>query len=614
MESKHENDRLDDELMELFSAPVPSSFEEKWRSAIQREESLTMSQFDGNREQKQKKAARMGRKWWKAAVPAAAALVLVAGSCWVGAQQPEYGASDRSFSAQPRLYTSASDYDGGYQNEAAAYDLVGSSDESGYAKKSVSMASGSSADTSALEPTAETSRKLIRTASLTIRTAQYDADLEALTQLISSVGGYIESTYQSGDLESGSARSNSMTLRIPSDKLDEFLNGLDSVGRVVDRSESSTDMTVQYADNEARLATLRAKMERLNELLEKAETVEDLISIESAIADTQYSIDSYETRQRTIDRQVDMSEVDIYLREDSPVEVTSEMSLGERISRAFQNSVEDFGQFLRNMLVFIVMALPALGLMAIITAAVLLICRAREKREKGKGDERAKMKRMAMLILALMLTVLPVAALGEGESTVTVYGYGKTYVTLDTAVITFEISASAKTVQEARKQHDQKLEELYTTLESVGISKDQLQMSDSFLNTQYEFKFGKLERGVEQDEQSVGSEWKLTLPEKGMLEGTLDAILSANVVSGYTFTLESSGKQEAYQEALDLAMDYALQKAEFVAKTNGMKLGALRSLKEEEPVFGHTIRSETDELMDSTIVSATVEMVWELVK
>ena len=388
MESKHENDRLDNELMELFSAPVPSSFEEKWRSAIQREESSTMSQFSGHLEKEQKKTKR---KWWKAVLPAAAALVLVAGSCWVGAQQPEYGASDRSFSAQSRLYTSASDYDGGsYENEAAAYDLVSSSDESSYAKKSVSMASGSSADTLALEPTAETSRKLIRTASLTIRTAQYDADLEALTQLVSSVGGYIESTYQSGDLESGSARSNSMTLRIPSDKLDEFLNGLDSVGRVVDRSESSTDMTVQYADNEARLATLRAKMERLNELLEKAETVEDLISIESAIADTQYSIDSYETRQRTIDRQVDMSEVDVYLREDSPVEVTSEISLGERISRAFQTSVEDFGQFLRNMLVFVVMALPALGLIVIVTAAVLLICRAKKKGKKAKETKEQK--------------------------------------------------------------------------------------------------------------------------------------------------------------------------------------------------------------------------------
>ena len=224
------------------------------------------------------------------------------------------------------------------------------------------------------------------------------------------------------------------------------------------------------------------------------------------------------------------------------------------------------------------------------------------------------MKRMAMLILALMLTVLPVAALGEGESTVTVYGYGKTYVTLDTAVITFEISASAKTVQEARKKQDQKLKQLYEALEAVGISRDQLQMSDSILNMKYDFKYGKIERGVEQDQQCVGSEWKLTLPEKGMLEGTLDAILSANVITGYTFTLESSGKQEAYQEALELAMDYALQKAEVVAKTNGMKLGALRSLKEEEPVFGHTIRSETDELMDSTIVSANVEMVWVLEK
>lgn len=387
MEPKHEipeKDRLDEELMDLFSAPVPSSFDEKWRSAIEREENPTMSQFDGNREQKQKKAVRMGRKWWKAAVPAAAALVLVAGSCWVGARQPENGASGLYASDQPRLYSSASSYDGGYdggyENEAAAV----SGDESAYAQKSVAMASGGSAGTTALEPVAEDSRKLIRTASLTIRTAQYDADLDALTQLVKNVGGYIESTYQSGDRENGSARSSSMTLRIPSEKLDEFLNGLDGVGRVVDRSESSTDMTVQYADNEARLATLRAKMERLNELLEKAETVEDLISIESAIADTQYAIDSYETRQRTIDRQVDMSEVDVYLREDSPVETTSEMSLGERISRAFQTSVEGFGRFMRNMLVFLVMALPALGLIAVVTAAVLLIRRAKKKRTKAK--------------------------------------------------------------------------------------------------------------------------------------------------------------------------------------------------------------------------------------
>ena len=64
METKHEipeKDRLDEELMDLFSVPVPSSFDEKWRSAIEREENQTMSQFDGNREQKQKKQQQPNR-------------------------------------------------------------------------------------------------------------------------------------------------------------------------------------------------------------------------------------------------------------------------------------------------------------------------------------------------------------------------------------------------------------------------------------------------------------------------------------------------------------------------------------------------------------------------
>ena len=149
-------------------------------------------------------------------------------------------------------------------------------------------------------------------------------------------------------------------------------------------------MTTQYADNEARLATLRAKLERLNELMTQAETVEDLISIESAIADTQYSIDSYETTQRTIDRQVDMSEVDVILREDSPVEITSEMSLGERISKAFRGSVESFGQFMRNMAVFAVMALPYAACLAMIAAVILAVRHSRKKARGAKEKEEEK--------------------------------------------------------------------------------------------------------------------------------------------------------------------------------------------------------------------------------
>lgn len=96
-----------------------------------------MSQFDGNREQKQKKAARMGRKWWKAAVPAAAALVLVAGSCWVGDQEPDQSRpGSRNVGYQSSLYTAYDDYDSGsYPSEEGAYDMVVSNEENAYARK-----------------------------------------------------------------------------------------------------------------------------------------------------------------------------------------------------------------------------------------------------------------------------------------------------------------------------------------------------------------------------------------------------------------------------------------------------------------------------------------------
>ena len=214
-------------------------------------------------------------------------------------------------------------------------------------------------------------------------------NVEQLQAYCKDSGGWVSYVSQSGDVDKANRRA-SLTLRIPVEKLDELLAGAEGYGRVISRTETAEDVTESYQDTAARLATQQAKMERLQALMNDTASLSDLLELESAIADTQYSIDSYETRQRTIDRQVDMSEVDIYLREDSPVEVTSEMSLGERISRAFQNSVEDFGQFLRNMLVFIVMALPALGLIAIITAAVLLICRAKKKGKKAKEMKEQK--------------------------------------------------------------------------------------------------------------------------------------------------------------------------------------------------------------------------------
>ena len=88
--------------------------------------------------------------------------------------------------------------------------------------------------------------------------------------------------------------------------------------------------------------------------------------IESAIADTQYQIDSYETSQRSIDRQVDMSFVYLRLVEEEQTVVNPELGLGERIRAGFADSVNWMEEMLRNIIVFVVMASPVIALCAVV--------------------------------------------------------------------------------------------------------------------------------------------------------------------------------------------------------------------------------------------------------
>lgn len=218
-------------------------------------------------------------------------------------------------------------------------------------------------------------RKIIRTADMTIRTTAFEDCASKVQALIAENGGYVENLYQYGE----SIRRLNLTIRVPSDRLDGFLASLEGAGRVTDRSESTSDMTTQYQDNEARLSTLYAKRDRLNELLLKAEDVSDLIEIESAIADTQYQIDSYETSQRSIDRQVDMSTVSLSIVEETPADsARADISLMERIGAAFVSSVEWLGEFSQDLIVFIAALLPAAVPVAVIVVVVILIRKRRK--------------------------------------------------------------------------------------------------------------------------------------------------------------------------------------------------------------------------------------------
>lgn len=365
------NSALEQALCRLYqSEEPPAGFETGWRAAVRREESMMRMAEKSTR-----------RPLWRAIVPACAALVLVAGSLWAGTLDLEGAApSEKSAATGVEYADSASTTSYSASNammarsaDTAVYDLY-------VAEESGASTGGTSAADAGTEASA--GQKLVRTASLTLRTTAFEADLESVQALLDSLGGYVENLYQYGDVASGDTRTASLSVRVPSENLDAFLSGVEGVGRVTDRSESVTDMTVQYTDNQARLDTLYAKMERLNQLMAQAQEVSDLIELESAIADTQYEIERYETSQRDIDRRVDMSAVSVTLLEDTPAQsaTAEDVGLGERLGAALNASLRWLGGFLRNMLVFVTMILPVAVPVAAIAAAAWLIVRRRRSR------------------------------------------------------------------------------------------------------------------------------------------------------------------------------------------------------------------------------------------
>ena len=155
--------------------------------------------------------------------------------------------------------------------------------------------------------------KMIYTADLNVETTAFDDAAAGLRQLVEGMGGYFEtaSVYNYGD----GYRSASYTVRVPSDQFQNLLTQVGQLCHVVRQEESGKNISQQYYDVESRLATQRTKLERLQTLLSQAETMEDIITIESAISDTELAIEQLTGTLRQYDSLVDFSTVTISLQE-----------------------------------------------------------------------------------------------------------------------------------------------------------------------------------------------------------------------------------------------------------------------------------------------------------
>lgn len=242
----------------------------------------------------------------------------------------------------------------------------------------------------------KSSRKLIRTKSVTVETKNLDKSLEKINTAIDTFGAYVEhSTLDSPSYvsEYDDKRTYTMTIRVPEDKLDAFMNQLDSTGTVTSATESTEDVTLQYTDIEAHKKALKTEYDRVMELLDKAETMDQILALESKLSDLRYQIDSYESQLKVMDNQITYSTVSLTLKE-VEYEKDADTSYGTRIVNAFKDGIHDVKSGLADFSVWLVLVFPSLVVLGIVIAILVAIGRAIWKktavaRAKRKA-ERAK--------------------------------------------------------------------------------------------------------------------------------------------------------------------------------------------------------------------------------
>jgi len=278
--------------------------------------------------------------------------------------------------------------------DSAAYDDMAY--DSGYdtTEEASAEEAGSGAVTSenGIEEVQETDRKLIRNVNLSLQTKEFDTVLDNMSQKIKDLGGYIQdSSVWGSSSDYSSSRSASYTLRIPSDKLDEFIDVVETLGNVTYKNESVDDVTLRYVDVDSHKKALETEQERLLALLEKAENVEDIITIENRLSDVRYELENYESQIRLLDNQIDYSTVYVDISEVSRVTDTGKQGFFEEVASRFSDSVYVVLMGLRGFAIGILGSLPILVVWGAILAVVVILLRKfvfkKSKKNKKNTDQ-----------------------------------------------------------------------------------------------------------------------------------------------------------------------------------------------------------------------------------
>jgi hypothetical protein len=155
---------------------------------------------------------------------------------------------------------------------------------------------------------------------------------QAAQDAAARTGGWVQSSERATDQAT-------LVLKIPSDRFDAALASLRKLGEVRSDSVSGEDVSAEYVDLEARLKHWRAQEAVFLELMAKAKSISETISIQQQLSVIQEQIEQHEGRRRYLDGQTAYSTVRFSILESGAVAKNPDGTPRTTLARAWERAV-----------------------------------------------------------------------------------------------------------------------------------------------------------------------------------------------------------------------------------------------------------------------------------
>lgn len=210
--------------------------------------------------------------------------------------------------------------------------------------------------------------KIIKSASVTLEAGNAFAVFTEIAAMAEAEGGFVQDS-------SVFEENGKMTLRVPVAKADAFLEVIRETYKIKNFSESSKDVTDEYTDNQSRLESARTALKRYQELLSKAVTIDEILTIQDRIDKVTADIESYEALKASYDSRVAYETITININNPVVTEDNRWSDLSESLS---DGMFVGFAVFL-HVLIILLYCLPF-----VIVLIIILVLVARHNKKKKK--------------------------------------------------------------------------------------------------------------------------------------------------------------------------------------------------------------------------------------